>query len=206
MKLKNTYLAVRHGQALSNVLNVSDVLGNPKNHLTEDGRGEAYETGKKLLGTRIDIIVASPFPRAKETAEIIADVIGFPKEKIALDPQLKEMNHGSEGQWKPICYSLDTQTPKEKLSRRDGVDAENYYEVRARTLKMIVDCEQKYKGKTILLVTHRSPMWMLYTGVWKLSDEETLVWEKDERSDDSALSSGGVLALNVPPELHDREA
>lgn len=201
MKLHNIYLILRHGQALANTLNVSDILGDPKNHLTEKGEQEAALAGQKLLSTPIDVIITSPFLRTKETTAIIARTIGFTEEKIVIEPRLREMNHGSLAQWKPIHYYSRKLTPKENLRHRDGADAESFLEVRARMLAVIHDCEERYKGKTLLIVSHRSPIWMLYTGYWHCSDEETIAWEKSERRKDSTLSSGGITSLNIPPEI-----
>jgi probable phosphoglycerate mutase len=200
-QLKNTYLLIRHGQALANVLNVSDVLGDPKNHLTEKGKREAAEVGKKLLGTPIDIIIASPFLRTKETTEIIAQTIGFSKENIILDERLREMNHGSTAQWKPIQYYKGAATATENLTRHDSSDAESFLDVRARMQSVIHDYEARHTGKTILLVSHRSPIWMLYTGYWKCSDAETIAWEKGDRKEGYTLNSGSILALKVPPDI-----
>ena len=200
-KLNNTYLLLRHGQALANVLGVSDVLGDPKNHLTEKGRREATAAGKRLIGTPIDVIIASPFLRTQETTAIIAHTIGFSQERVVLDQRLQEMNHGSLAQWKPIHYYRGEQTPSENLRRHDGRDAESFLDVRERMLRVVHDYEKQYAGKTILLVSHRSPIWMLYTGHWHCSDEETIAWEKAERREDSTLLSGGITALNISPDI-----
>jgi hypothetical protein len=45
---------------------------------------------------------------------------------------------------------------------------------------------------------------MLYSGYWRLSDDETIEWELGERYDDSPLANAGVLALHVPPEIKNK--
>lgn len=58
--------------------------GRTETSLTEDGKSQAKAAGIKLQDKmpRIDLIVCSTLTRTLETAEIIAEVIGYPKGKI----------------------------------------------------------------------------------------------------------------------------
>ena len=91
---KNTFLVVRHGEAESNVKKI--LSSNPKavNHLTENGREHAVVAAKNLDDRKIDRIYCSPFMRTRETAEIIAEKIGYPKDKIIYDERLHEIYGG----------------------------------------------------------------------------------------------------------------
>lgn len=83
---------VRHGESESNISRrfsgVTDV------ELTETGALQAVKAGKKLRGKTIDNIFSSPLKRAKNTAEIIADEIGFNKKDIIIENRLTEVNFG----------------------------------------------------------------------------------------------------------------
>ena len=89
------YYFARHGESTANVEGVaagwSDVA------LTNQGRAQARAIGRDLeyADRQIDIIIASPLVRALDTAVIIADAIGYPKEYIKIVPELKEKSAGS---------------------------------------------------------------------------------------------------------------
>jgi phosphohistidine phosphatase len=56
-----------------------DGKDSPTRKLTGKGRAEASEAAKKLKANHItfDVILASPYLRAAETAEIVADTLGL---------------------------------------------------------------------------------------------------------------------------------
>ena len=64
------FLACRHGQSLFNVDKV--VNGDPEldRGLSEQGIEEAERLGSQLAGLPLDLVAASPFPRALQTANI----------------------------------------------------------------------------------------------------------------------------------------
>lgn len=83
---------VRHGESEANIKNrfsgITDV------ELTESGMEQAIKAGKKLKDERIDNIFSSPLVRAKNTAQLIADEIGFNKKDIVINNCLTEVNFG----------------------------------------------------------------------------------------------------------------
>ena len=83
---------VRHGESEANISNrfsgITDV------ELTESGALQAIKAGRKLKCKTIHRIFSSPLKRAKNTAEIIADEIGFNKKDIIVENCLTEVNFG----------------------------------------------------------------------------------------------------------------
>jgi phosphohistidine phosphatase len=69
-------ILVRHAEAEDRALGTPD----PERTLVDAGRRAAKATGKALAALRVDpgVIVTSPYPRAHETAEIIAHELGEP--------------------------------------------------------------------------------------------------------------------------------
>ena len=65
---------VRHGQTVWNVEN--KICGCTDSPLTEYGREQARETGRKILteGIQADEILCSPLSRAKDTAQLISEM------------------------------------------------------------------------------------------------------------------------------------
>jgi isoleucyl-tRNA synthetase len=162
----NKYILMRHGQAKSNATNtVSSKIETSVNFgLTDLGRASAEKGAESLKGESIDMIVASPFLRTKETAEIVAKTIGFDVEKIIFDERIKEIDTGVfDG--KPISdYRNHFVSQAEKFTKRPE-GGENLLDVKRRVMTLLEELEREHAGKTILIVTHEYPIWMLMTGV-----------------------------------------
>ena len=193
----NSYIAMRHGQSKSNVYGVNDSFGDPENHLTEKGREEVAYSLKALSKKGITRIVSSPLIRAKESAEIVAEKLGIPIEKIEVDKRFIEFNHSTECQGKKAGFPETDPSEREDFYLRHK-DGENHDDVRARVMEGLFDLEKKYKGETILIVTHGSPMWMLISGAVHLSDKETLKYREDRKKDKGPyfISNAEVKPLN----------
>ena len=119
---------VRHGESQANISKrfsgITDV------ELSQLGREQAKEAGKILKDKTIHYIFSSPLKRAKNTAEIIADGIGFNKE-IIIDKSLTEVNFGifENLTWEEIVeqYAEESQTwiefkHKYKFPKGEGYD------------------------------------------------------------------------------------
>ncbi len=85
---------LRHGETDWNKKRL--LQGHTDIPLNEKGRAQVDDTVRKLcaLDVRMDAIVSSPLKRARETAEIAADRLGYPKEKIAVEELLIERGFG----------------------------------------------------------------------------------------------------------------
>jgi phosphohistidine phosphatase len=83
----NTLYIVRHGIA-------EDSLGKPdaERELTSEGCEKVTENGKHLKnhGVRPGVIISSPYLRARQTAQILADELGY-KGEIHLDDRITPM-------------------------------------------------------------------------------------------------------------------
>lgn len=118
---------LRHGETDWNKKRL--LQGHTDIPLNEKGRAQVDDTVRKLcaLDVRMDAIVSSPLKRARETAEIAADRLGYPKEKIAVEELLIERGFG-EGEGMSL-NDMKTKYPdsdcpgmesKEELIRRAG--------------------------------------------------------------------------------------
>ncbi|HET6173143.1 MAG TPA: histidine phosphatase family protein [Gaiellales bacterium] len=69
-------ILVRHAEAEDRALGTPD----PERRLVPAGRRAARVTGRALAALKVDpeCVVTSPYPRARETAEIIAEQLGAP--------------------------------------------------------------------------------------------------------------------------------
>jgi probable phosphoglycerate mutase len=73
MKIEKTVYFVRHAQSEDNAAPVFQSENSP---LSEIGRRQAQRVAARLSKLPFDVIIASPLPRAKETAETIAQATG----------------------------------------------------------------------------------------------------------------------------------
>ena len=84
---------VRHG--LSQLNKERRVAGVTETHLTKEGKLQAKITGGKSKNLDIEHIISSPLSRAYDTAKIIAKEIGYPIDKIEVNPLFIERNFGA---------------------------------------------------------------------------------------------------------------
>ncbi|MCC6323375.1 histidine phosphatase family protein [Candidatus Nomurabacteria bacterium] len=136
---------VRHGESESNIKGV--FAGQREDStLTEKGKEQAKNTAYNIKSEipRIDRIICGPLKRARETAEIIAQNIGFDNNKIEVDNRITEYDMGSL-----------TGTPIHKISSitlTTAKNAENPNEFRTRIYSCIKELAEK--PETILVVSH----------------------------------------------------
>ena len=90
--MKTIYF-VRHGESEANVAELVSGAGNDV-PLTETGRLQAKKAGEDLKGKGIQLVICSPLRRTVETAEIIAEQIGYRGDKIIKNPLFIERRCG----------------------------------------------------------------------------------------------------------------
>jgi isoleucyl-tRNA synthetase len=168
-KPKNTYYAMRHAESVFNVEDKLDSLGNTHNTLTDLGRKQAEETGKQIKNLGVDHIIASPLHRTKETAEIVAKVAGV---SFELHEDLREFDFGEFEHMKATEFRA-LRTIHENLSMRVP-RGESFRDGGHRFMKVVAECEEKYKGKKLLFITHGSVVYM-GTHEAELATDETII-------------------------------
>lgn len=152
-KSGNKFFFMRHGEAEHNVLNIcSGEPGNP-HHLTENGRKQIVEAARKLANEKIDIIIRSPFVRAKETAEILTQSLGFSKDKIIEDERIREYKFGKFNM-QPLDKYQEFIRGHELEMDFDIPGGESLQEAKNRFGQFLYDIDGKYQNKNILVVTH----------------------------------------------------
>lgn len=85
-------LLIRHGETTGDV--EDRYGGSYDDHLTQKGREQLQETAERLTGTQVDKIYSSTLIRAKESSNIINEVL---KAEIELLDGLRERNYGVLG-------------------------------------------------------------------------------------------------------------
>jgi broad specificity phosphatase PhoE len=82
---------MRHGQSEANA---AHRYAAPETPLSELGRQQASAAGLQLKAAGIDLIISSDLRRAVETAEIVADQLGYDRNNILVDNRLREVGRG----------------------------------------------------------------------------------------------------------------
>lgn len=84
----------RHGESLAN--QEGYFAGHIDSPLTSSGRVQAAEIGVRLMDAviEVDTLVTSPIMRAQDSAQIVAEKIGYPSEKIEIDHRIIEYDFG----------------------------------------------------------------------------------------------------------------
>lgn len=201
-KSGNTYFLMRHGQSDNNLENLVSTVVVGGSYLTLEGKKKTKEAAELLKKEDIDMLIISPFTRTKETAKIVQDVLGLKDVNIVVDERLGEMNVKSyEGKtW--MEYHTDFPKTEEYFSKKRDGD-ESYRDVRARTMSVLFDLENKYKDKKILIITHGGPAWLAIAGSLMLDIEHTLTLIRNKK-DFRYLENSEVRKLPFVPFPHDK--
>ena len=175
-KSGNTYILFRHGESEYNIkkqLNGDPTVHNP---LTECGIRQVRDSISQLP-KKVDYIYHSPFPRTKETADLLAyELSGY---ELIEDSRLRESGMGDlEG--KPLgTKDKHFNSPEEEFVK-PLMGSETLNEVRERMAEFLLDMEHRHKGKTIVLVSHGDPIWMLESVIKGRNIKESLEVSRDE--------------------------
>ncbi len=158
-KSGNTYFLMRHGEAETNVKGIisgSETLY----HLTERGRAQVEESAKKLASQHVDLIITSPMLRTRETAEIVRANLGLSADQVIVDSRIREINPGAfEG--RSVAEYREAYPERADFLDTAPEGGETKNDVRHRVGEFIYELEERYQGKTILIVSHGSPTWTL---------------------------------------------
>ncbi|MBI2109082.1 MAG: class I tRNA ligase family protein [Parcubacteria group bacterium] len=166
----NHYFMMRHAQSKNNVLNIVNSVPREEYGLSEKGKKDAREAAAFLKDKRIDIVIASPIPRARETAEIVAGVLHVPNASIFSDERLTEVGVGEFDRKSIDAYRGHFSSALERFTRRPP-GGENLLDVKKRVGDFLADIDKKYSNKNILLVTHADTAWQIFAAAegWNIA-------------------------------------
>jgi len=169
-KSGNSYFIIRHGGAKSNLEGYLDSGIDPDNHVTETGRKNVLKSAQELKSQNFDLIISSNVLRAKETAEIVSNEIGI---EVIHDNRLREKEFGVFDGKSLEEYASAYQQVKEKFERAcPGGESRN--DLKKRLGEFIYEIDSKYKDKKILIVSHGTPIYLLFGISQGLNEDEIL--------------------------------
>ena len=176
MKLKNRYILLRHGKNIHQT-KLKDIIycfpdDNPPCRLIEEGIEEAKRAGEKIKEKNIDYIYCSDILRARQTAKIVADIIGFDSEKIIYDTRLRDINWGIFcGKHKDEAWAYYNYDKMRKFNEPTP-EGETWNDCRKRMIDVLQEIERNNENKNILIISHGDPLWLLEGYIKGKSDEE----------------------------------
>lgn len=132
------YLA-RHGQTVENLSRIFQ--GHLPGQLTEEGKRQAIDLGKKLESIHLDAVVSSDLQRVVDTVRLAVGDRNLPWEKTAL---LREVDWGS---WTGLSINSVDRS-------RLPADAETPAMLYGRAETCIGYLREHYEGKSVLVVAH----------------------------------------------------
>ncbi len=149
---------VRHGQAEHNVLNMSS-SALEKHPLTALGEQQAQHAAQQLLQHTVDVVIASPILRARQTADAYTSLTNA---SYILDERVGEIRSGD---WEE--RTQDDPAVKEERDRykalpvderytlKRGETGESWSDLDARIQGFLDDVLATHKGKTIAVFSHQ---------------------------------------------------
>ena len=177
-ELKNRYFFVRHGQNTHQAEHPGIIYlwpdGNPPYALSELGKEQVRTAGEELKKEKIDAIFSSDIFRCRETAKMIAEMIGYDKEKIVYDTRLRDLNWGDFGGKTKEEYLDFYNNDKMNAFEKPTPNGESWNECQERMAKVFNEINENFENKNILIVSHGDPMWLLIGYIKNMSNEELL--------------------------------
>lgn len=196
----NNYIFMRHGEAENNTRHLINSWPEPeKLPLTLKGNSQVEKTARLLKKEKIDVIYASDITRTKQTAEIVARVLGI--KEIHFDPRIREFDFGDYNGATYEEYAKYYGSRAEKFEKKTP-NGENHTDLRKRVYEFLSDIDKKHTKKKILVVTHDGIVYMLHTiaNGWSTEDQLT---EKEKRGFDYVKNAGIERSKikNVPRDM-----
>lgn len=156
-QLPTTLILIRHGETDWN--NELRFQGQADTELTETGRQHGRAAAEALRGEEIAAIYASDLKRARECAEMVAEVAQV---AVKSSPALREARFGD---WEGLSLSeVEARYPEllqawfeDSLSHRPP-HGETLQKLYARVRKFLGRIAKRHRGQTVVVATHGGPI------------------------------------------------
>jgi 2,3-bisphosphoglycerate-dependent phosphoglycerate mutase len=193
-----TLLLVRHAEPVA-----PGIAGYEENErpLSEAGRTQSLRLAERLAGAGITAIYSSPYPRARQTVEPLAERLRLP---VAIVPDLRERLLGTgplpdwlghvERSWADFSYALE--------------GGESAAEAQARVWRVLEPLAERHRsqvavvashGNLIALALHRIVAAGVDVEFWRAMPMPAVYWaEPDGRVTGPGLKATGAAAADRP--------
>lgn len=140
---------MRHGVTQSNT---DTAFNTDEEPLTDEGRAQARAAAEaaKEAGITFDLIITSPLPRAQETAQIVAEILGIDAERIEISNFVREREVG-ELKGKPYNFFFTDGRQYKDVDFVQGAETLPVMQDRARDALQAI--QERFENN-ILVVSH----------------------------------------------------
>ena len=154
---RTRFILLRHGQTQHSAEQRFSGTSDPE--LTDTGRDQARRAADALRKFgRIDAVVASPQARTQGTARIAAGALGL---DVVVEEGLREIDFGDfEGLTRDEAVARDSAAFDEWQSSPNNAppSGESLTALHRRVTRTRSKLQERYEGKTVLVVTHMTPV------------------------------------------------
>jgi len=159
-------ILVRHGESVGNRERIFTTTPHEL-ALTELGYEQARNAGQFIAGKfKTEVVVSSPYTRARETARVIAEILKLP---IEIEPYLHERDVGSlKGQPYESVFAAPGYNPQRPWLW-EPPDGESFEDVKRRVGPILDRLALAHPSRDVVVVSHGGVMmslWAHVTGVW----------------------------------------
>ena len=169
---ENRYYMMRHGEAESNLTQSIRSSVDTTDALTARGKEQLATAVKAVQGKNIDLIVASPLMRTKQSAQLIKEALGLSDDQLVFDDRLIELQAGEMLEGKTWSEYQAQFASEERAFVDLPPEGENRMDVVRRTADWLFQTDKQYQGKNILVVSHLSVLFGLEVAAQGLRPEE----------------------------------
>ncbi len=175
----NKYFILRHGHSCRQMKQIIVCWPEKiKCLLTKKGETQIKKAAIELAKKKIDIIYCSDLLRTKQTAEIVAKKLGI---SIKTDPRLREINLGIYNGLPSSEFFKDFPRGRIELFHKRPPKGETWTDCKERVFNFMKEIDKKHKNKTVLIVSHGDPLWLL-EGMMKGLSTGELLEEKNKQA------------------------
>ena len=211
-------LLVRHGESVGNVARnialqtgaATIAIGTAESEvpLSPTGESQCVALGEWLGANAAEpaAVVASPFLRARATAEIVTRAAHWDDVHIVTDERLREKELGLLDRLTSI--GIQAQYPQEVSSRaRLGKfyyrppRGESWADVVLRLRSALEDIRSNYGGQRVLIVTHQVVILCLRYIIEQLGEQQLLEIDRAAEVANCSLTTYRTTTPNGPPSL-----
>ncbi len=163
-----TLVLVRHGVTTHTVdKRFSGGLAGANPGLTDDGRAQVRAAAEWLspMADRVDGVLGSPVRRARESAEILAELLG--EHEVVEEPGFAEMEFG---RWDGLTFGDVSERHAEELAGWLGQThvappgGESFEQVQERVEAALGRVLADHAGRTVVVASHVTPIKVLVAG------------------------------------------
>lgn len=193
--LMNKYYLLRHGKNNHQEENPDILYCYPDNDvpcfLIEEGINQIKKAGELLKDRNVDLIFCSDILRTRQTAKIVAEIIGFDLNKIIYDVRLRDINWGIfGGKSRKEAWDFH-ENNKINMFENAPPKGESWSKCQERMKNVFNEIENNFQGKNILIISHGDPLWLL-EGYVKGLNREDLVRQREEKG---IINTGEIREL-----------